>query len=219
MNKVILLGLDGANWHILEQMLSKNIMPNLQKIIKSGTQGNLESYFPYTSRTSWLSMFTGCNPGKHGIPHHIVGGRPEINTLWELLSISDIPSLVVNNLMIYPPQKIKGVMVTGGFSTPPNSKNYVYPSEIYDEIHNFLPDYIPSLDNNYVEKIKQGDFESAFSELLSYSKKVYELTFHLSQKHDWQLLCSFQDTTDNLHHFFGINQNILKNIMVGLIFN
>jgi len=38
-NKAILLGLDGANWQILDQMLEKEIMPNLQKIIKSGSKG------------------------------------------------------------------------------------------------------------------------------------------------------------------------------------
>ena len=52
MNKLILLGLDGATWNQFNKFLKSNSMPTLSKIISKGIHAELESTFPFTSRTS-----------------------------------------------------------------------------------------------------------------------------------------------------------------------
>ena len=73
-NKIVILGLDGATWTKLDEYEKKGIMPNFSSIIKKGTKAVLNSNFPFTSGTAWTTILTGVNPGKHGIPHYSIGG-------------------------------------------------------------------------------------------------------------------------------------------------
>ena len=116
--KVIFVGLDGATWNQFDKFLQNNTMPNLKNILKSGTKGSLKSYFPFTSTSSWLSILTGANPGKHGVPHLGTKERKEIPILWEILSKQNIKNLIVNDLSTYPPLKINGIMISADFSDP-----------------------------------------------------------------------------------------------------
>jgi len=200
--KLIFLGLDGATWIQFDKFITSGKMPNLKSIINEGTKGILLSTFPFTSRTSWLNMLSGTNPGKHGVPHHIVGGKHEIPLLHNLLSKNNIQSIIVNNLVIFPPEKIKGIMITGGFSTPPSSKNYVFPRILYDEINSTVNGYIPALDPSIITKIEQGEIEDAFQQLDEYGKKIVKTSLHLAKKYDWQFLLTILENTDYLHHFF-----------------
>jgi len=180
--KLIFLGLDGATWTQFDKFLASGKMPNLKNIIDEGTKGTLLSTFPFTSRTSWLSMLSGSNPGKHGIPHHIVGGKHEIPLLPNIISKNNIKSIIVNYLVTFPPEKINGIMVTGGLSTPPSSKNYVYPDMLFEEINHAVDGYIPALDPSIITKIEQGKLEEAFKQLEDYGKKVVKCSFYLAKK-------------------------------------
>ncbi len=214
--KLIFLGLDGATWTQFDKFLASGKMPNLKNIIDEGTKGTLLSTFPFTSRTSWLSMLSGSNPGKHGIPHHIVGGKHEIPLLPNIISKNNIKSIIVNYLVTFPPEKINGIMVTGGLSTPPSSKNYVYPDMLFEEINHAVDGYIPALDPSIITKIEQGKLEEAFKQLDDYGKKVVKCSFYLAKKYDWQFLLTILENTDYLHHFFWDKPQYLEKFYVWL---
>jgi predicted AlkP superfamily phosphohydrolase/phosphomutase len=201
MNKLIFLGLDGATWNQFDKFLSSKSMPNLSKLLSEGTKGQLLSTFPFTSRTSWISMLTGVNPGKHGIPHHIVGGQQELPSIWELLA-KEKKVIVVNDIVTFPPIEINGIMITGGFSTPPNSRNFVYPKSILTELDSITGGYIPSLDSSFMKLIKNNQHEEAFLQLQEYGEKFVKTSFYLSKKYPWEVLSTTLENSDYIHHFF-----------------
>src|SRR5208337_3671270 len=67
LNKLILLGIDGATWKILAPLISAGRLPNFRRLIADGSSRILQSTVPAESPPAWTSMFTGVNPGKHGI--------------------------------------------------------------------------------------------------------------------------------------------------------
>ena len=63
--KVLVVGWDGADWDRIEPIIED--MPNLKALMENGMYGNLTSIFPTISPAAWSSIYTGKNPGEHGI--------------------------------------------------------------------------------------------------------------------------------------------------------
>ena len=209
-NKIIILGLDGATWTKLEEYMNNGIMPKFQSIIKNGTKSTFNSNFPFTSGTAWTSIFTGVNPGKHGIPHYSIEGKREIPLIWEILSEQGFTSLVMNDLITYPPLKIKGMMISGGFSTPSQSKNFTYPSKISDEIFEFMKEYTPSLDHKIIKKAQEEKLNEFYKDVKEFGDKIVETGLHLATKHNWDIFCTTIENPDYIHHFYWDNTEFLK---------
>ena len=64
---VALIGLDGADWEIIDPMIEKGELPNLAALKKRGAWGNMKSMKPMLSPLLWTSVATGKSPSEHGI--------------------------------------------------------------------------------------------------------------------------------------------------------
>src|SRR5215210_7696846 len=67
MSKVLMLGLDGATFRVLDPAFEAGHMPRLKKLLEEGVSGTLTSTIPPYTPPGWTSIFTGVNPGRHGI--------------------------------------------------------------------------------------------------------------------------------------------------------
>src|SRR5579863_2438446 len=61
------LGLDGACVADIRSVQERVELPNFAKIIDKGSMSPLTSVYPYVTAPGWTSMFSGVNPGKHGV--------------------------------------------------------------------------------------------------------------------------------------------------------
>ncbi len=209
-NKVVLLGLDGGTWTHLDKFMSEKIMPNLTSMMNDGVRGILESGIPYTSKASWLSILTGTNPGKHGIPHHIVGKKPEVPLIWQILSENNIRQIIVNDLVTFPPLQVNGIMISGGFSTPSKSKVFTYPSSILEEIDNAVNGYIPFLSTDAFQKVQTGHFDEFYKILQEWGNKILKTSIYLSKKYEWQFFATIFENPDFMNHFFWNKPEFMK---------
>ena len=94
--KVMVLGLDGATWDVLEPLIQDGLLPNLARLRERGCSGTLQSVFPPLSPVAWTGVMTGKNSGKHGIyeflehGHNPLSGRVnssrtiQADLLWEI---------------------------------------------------------------------------------------------------------------------------------------
>jgi tetratricopeptide (TPR) repeat protein len=64
---VIFIGLDGADWNLLDGYMASGAMPNLKKLVDGGTRGPLETEAPPLSPIVWTTMMTGASPLQHQI--------------------------------------------------------------------------------------------------------------------------------------------------------
>jgi tetratricopeptide (TPR) repeat protein len=64
---VIFVGLDGADWQLLDDYMRNGSMPNLNRLVANGAGGVLETDYPPLSPLVWTTMMTGTGPLDHGI--------------------------------------------------------------------------------------------------------------------------------------------------------
>jgi predicted AlkP superfamily phosphohydrolase/phosphomutase len=144
MTETIVLGLDGANWDLLEPWLESGDLPNIQALREAGTWSDMESCPPPVTCPNWRCYSTGKNPGKLGVFwwEKIDTEERTLTTptsrsfkssnYWDYLNDAGKTVGIMNLPMSYPPFEVDGWMVAGG----PGSEqdDYTYPSTLEAEL-------------------------------------------------------------------------------------
>jgi len=121
--RVLLVGIDGASPRVVDALLKSGRLPNLARIAEAGVHGPLRSSFPLLSPRVWTTIATGKEPEQHGIHSWV---RPigkdrtrlyysydrKAHALWNIVSNSGRSVGVINWLVTYPPEIVRGVMVS-----------------------------------------------------------------------------------------------------------
>jgi len=119
----VLVGIDAACHGVLDPLVEAGAVPNIAEVLADGASGPLESQIPPWTASAWPSLYTGTNPGKHGVFDFLafdgydwdvvnathVDERP----LWRYLDRHDRTSVVVNAPVTHPPDEFDGAMVPG----------------------------------------------------------------------------------------------------------
>jgi len=139
MNKVIVIGLDGFEPKIAEALLARGELPNLLRLREQGGYSRLKTTTSAQTPVAWSTFSTGTNPGGHGIfdfltrdpntylPIMALSRYEQKNAFvlpkvvnmrrgtpfWDLLSARDIESTIIRIPCAYPPDKVKGRMLSG----------------------------------------------------------------------------------------------------------
>ena len=128
--RLIVLGWDSATFDVVEPLLEAGRLPALRGLIERGTRAPLRSTWPPMTDCAWTSVFTGRNPGAHGIfgswyrapgayaCRYFSSRDRRVPALWEMTR--GVRHLVWNVPMAFPPQDIEGVMVAG-YGAPPGA--------------------------------------------------------------------------------------------------
>ncbi|MBU0532275.1 alkaline phosphatase family protein [Candidatus Micrarchaeota archaeon] len=203
--RVVIIGIDGGNWNILYNILSK--LPTLKHITENGCCGTLFSTFPYVTAPAWTSAFTGMNPGKHGIfdffkyPNYsrklVTSSDIKSSLVWETLSNMNKKSIVIGVPLTYPVTEINGLMVSG-FGAPGTHVDFVYPYNLKDEILNFFPNYRISPNHVY-----ENGKDIYLKELIEIANQKSEITKLFVNKYpDWDLLITVFSCSDWVQHWY-----------------
>ena len=144
-NKLLVIGMDGAPFELIERWGQMGELPNLAKLIDRGSFGILRSTMPVHSPTAWSSFLTGLNPGQHGVFDFVRREKDSYElkvvradqiagaSLWRLLSEHGRKVGVMNVPMTYPPETVNGFLLSG-LGTP-DYTGYSYPPELSDELN------------------------------------------------------------------------------------
>ncbi|OVE86001.1 alkaline phosphatase family protein [Natronolimnobius baerhuensis] len=121
--QLLVIGLDAGCRPVLESLFDAGKAPTLESLFEMGASGPLESQIPPWTASAWPSMYTGKNPGKHGVFDFLsfdgydwdvvnsthVRERP----VWELLSEHGLTSVVVNLPVTHPASEFDGALIPG----------------------------------------------------------------------------------------------------------
>lgn len=207
--KVVVVGLDGATFDIINPMIEKGKLPNLAKMMESGVYGELTSTIPPNSSVAWSSFMTGKNPGKHGVYYFLekkIGSyeRPAISsrsiksrTLWRILSDHDKNVCIVNVPVTYPPEEVNGYLISG-LLAPDKKSNFTYPPSLHMELLKELGDY--PLDHEPEQIWSKGDEIGAYQHAIYATKKVMDATEYLMKRIDWDFFMTVFTITDRFQH-------------------
>jgi len=216
--KTILIGLDGCDFRILKPLINNGYLPTFSELLENGCHGTLISTLPPNTLPAWTSIFTGVNPGKHGITDFNIreGGEFKIvnssyrmvDTIWTILNRFNLQQIVINEPVTYPPEKINGIMLTG-FSTPFQNKNFAHPPTIKDEIDKICHGYETDLPFGF-EKTIATDKTKGFELINEFANKTFKATKYLETNYNWNLLSVIFTSTDRLQHFYFSDSRYIR---------
>jgi tetratricopeptide (TPR) repeat protein/predicted AlkP superfamily pyrophosphatase or phosphodiesterase len=124
LGRILLVGLDGADWNIIDPLLARGRMPRLERLVRGGVRGRIRTIAPMLSPVLWTSIATGVVPGRHGILDFVTTtGRPgervpvsssqrQVKAFWNMLSESGLSVGVAGWWATWPAEAIDGFMVS-----------------------------------------------------------------------------------------------------------
>ncbi len=151
-DRLLVLGLDGATWSVLDPMRHRGLMPNLEALLSGAAHGTLRSIIPPVTTAAWTTMMTGCGPARHGVFDHryydAAEGRMKVNhsgrirvpTVWHLLSDAGRSIVSLNLPGLYPPIKVNGIVISG-MDAPHLQAALSAAPEFASRLSNEAPDY------------------------------------------------------------------------------
>jgi predicted AlkP superfamily phosphohydrolase/phosphomutase len=144
MKKTIVIGLDGANWELLDHWIRDGDLPHIQYLMENGSWGDSESQLPTVTCPNWKCYSTGKNPAKLGVfwwqrvdkkNKKLIGFDSRSFKSLEIFDYINKAGLkvgVVNMPTTYPPKKLDGFMITA----PPDSAStgYTFPDALEENL-------------------------------------------------------------------------------------
>jgi predicted AlkP superfamily phosphohydrolase/phosphomutase len=138
MNKVIIIGLDGADFEYIDPLLEKGKVPNIRRLIAGGFSAEFDSSAVPCTSQAWPSILTGADPGRHGVYDRelllpecdkVVAPLKGLRTncFWHYLSEKGVRSLIINVPMVYPVAGCEKAKVISGFDAPLTGDRFCYP--------------------------------------------------------------------------------------------
>ena len=156
--RVVLVGIDGGSWNVIDPLLAAGELPNLAAIAASGVTAELTTVEPVISPVVWTSLATGVAPERHGIRHFLATRVDlEVPTIFERLAAQGHRVGLYDWLVMWPPPVLERGFVVPGWLRRDAS---VTPADLWSPIG-----WSPWM-NSYVDlRTREAYLENARSEL------------------------------------------------------
>lgn len=208
--KIVVIGLDGATWDLLEPLARQGELPRFREWMDRGCRGRLRSTVPALTPPGWTSAFTGVNPGKHNIYDFFALDRSRMKlrlatssdrkypAFWEIASSEGVRVGLFNVPCSYPADSVNGFMVTG-MATPEGSRGFGYPAEVERTIREGFPGYKFGAGAALLETGRKKEF---LRDIYRVTETQERAALRLIGEYNPDLLLFVYDETDRVMHFF-----------------
>ncbi len=222
--KVLIVGVDGVPYSLLNNYIKKDVMPNLKKILSQGFRlHQTNASVPDVSSVSWTSFNTGVNPGEHGI-YGFTDLKPDSYSLcfpnlgdvkappfWDILGkrsqktstlsqayhsriVHPCRSIIFNVPHTYPASPMNGILISGFVAI--DLKKATFPESVYPYLRSI--NYLIDVEAEKAREDK-GKFMESLFECFEIRKKAIS---HFFADESWDLFFACITESDRLHHFF-----------------
>ena len=146
--KLIIIGVDGADWVNLRPLAEAGELPNFARLLKDGATGPLRTIEPMLSPLLWTTIATGKYPEDHGILNFTVVDENtgtkvpitrhyrKVDAFWNMLGDYGRSVAIVGWLATHPAETVNGVMVTdkaGYLAFAPHDRDTESAGTVYPE--------------------------------------------------------------------------------------
>lgn len=201
--RAVIIGIDGADWRIIEPLIEAGEMPHLARLRERAAWGTIETLHDVPlSPVIWTSVATGKTADEHGIAWFMVdqpdGGRAPVRStnrtakaLWNILAEHERTPGVVGWWATYPAEDVgDGVIVSdalgfhgfGSTARRDDDAGRTYPASLARQVTGLIPP----------EQQISADFARRFLHVSpeAYRKRMYTPARHASH-----------DVSDPIHLF------------------
>ncbi|MFQ6083220.1 MAG: alkaline phosphatase family protein [Candidatus Aminicenantia bacterium] len=203
-SKLFLIGLDAADWKILNPLIRKNKLPNINRIIQKGAYGYLDCYGKRLSPAIWTTIITGATVNDHGIEGFVFHQKGKTEpvlfkslhrrkpALWNILSSFPKKVGVLNWIISYPAEEVNGYIVS--MLTDKKNKGIIYPEQLHSRVSQLI--------GNSVDRENENKEEKWLREINNEIESLDKLTKYLLDNYDHDLFIFYTHVTDGVMHKF-----------------
>jgi predicted AlkP superfamily phosphohydrolase/phosphomutase len=208
----MIIGIDGATFKVIDYLTHRGRLSNLKKMMEEGIKASLISTIQPLSHTAWVSLYTGKNPGKHGICDAVRRrkdsyGLQPINAnlvrhepLWSVLSRHGKRVCVYNVPITYPPRPVNGIMISG-MDTPSIENTFTHPESLREELLREFPHYTIDLPlDAFISARHPRPLRYQIDKIYETLETQIKIIDYLASKEDWDLFFGIITVTDRLQH-------------------
>jgi tetratricopeptide (TPR) repeat protein len=140
---VIFVGIDGADWELLDDYMAAGTMPNLAALAREGRTAALKTIQPPLSPLVWTTMMTGASPLEHGILDFtrrnpatgalepIPSSERKVPAIWNMAADGDKSVAIFGLWATWPAEPVKGLLVADRFSSFTSRDHEPPPGTVY----------------------------------------------------------------------------------------
>ncbi|MDE1855904.1 MAG: alkaline phosphatase family protein [Candidatus Micrarchaeota archaeon] len=204
--KLYLIGVDSAPLWLIEKLQKKHGMHGFEKFAKEGMLRNLESTLPPVTAAAWPSIYTGLEPGEHGVMDFlcidskyskqlIYYDPSKFPPFWDTLAKKGLRSLVITPAMSLQKSPSDNVDIITGWPLQPRYSS----KELEDAAKEFGFKGEPEIGL----ELEKGEMsvEQASKRYLRSIKARSELSKYLIHKNDYDLVFVCFTETDRIQHY------------------
>lgn len=208
--KLIVLGWDSATWDLLFPWVESGRLPNLARLMASGSHGSICSTALPLSPAAWSTIITGQNPAKHGIydwfarksgsydVEYVNTGQIKARPVWQYYNEGGQRIGVFNLPMLYPAVPLDGFMLSGLAAPEASSKEYAFPHDLVAELDAEVGPYWHAETEVYKYGREEAYLQNVL-DLLDYQQRVLD---YLIQHHPCDVYMLVFMQTDHIQHKF-----------------
>ena len=224
--RVIVFGVNGAEWDIMRPLLVRGELPNVQRVINSGVSAKLKTVSAPNCPKVYSVIETSTHPQDDGITGFMVGGITantnmlKTEPLWSILSKRGVTVGMANVPATFPVMPVNGYMVSGMLTRGKNCEDgimcspklteveggdAVYPRTMVPELLKNVGDFnidcarMPSandLKGHEAEVVRQ--WLAKVSDIRAQQTKLFD---YLLQNHPTQFTFMVQSCEDRVGHW------------------
>jgi len=206
--KILMIGLDGATFDVINPLIEEGLMPNLAALIARGASGRMLSTVPPISGPAWLSLATGMKPDSTSIYDFTYrnGAGYELQpisssdfaerSIWDILSRAGKQVGIINYPMLVPPYEVNGFMSAGLWAA--EDREFTYPAGLKDELNSAAGGKY-ELSVNY-HKPCYNDTKLFLDDIERVLTKKLLAVKHLMKEKSWDFFWLVLSETDWLQH-------------------
>jgi len=224
--RVIVVGVNGAEWDIIRPLLVRGEMPNLARVIARGVSGKLRTVSAPNCPKVYSVLETSTPPEENGITGFVVQGTTASTAmlkrqpLWSLLSENGVTVGMANVPATFPAVPVNGYMISGmltrgkycqdGLLCSPKLSEVqggdaVYPKRLEAELQANVGDFLIDCARMPSMKDLLGQEEKAVSEWLAQVSRTREqqaqLFDYLLTTHKTDFTFLVQSCEDRVGHW------------------
>lgn len=212
--RAAVIGLDGAAWQLIDDMLDNGVMPRLKAIKEAGASGILTSTVPTYTPPAWTSAATGVNPGRHGVYGFIEGhaqyerqelmhaGKVKSATVWEMANAQGLKAGIFHLPLTFPARDLDGWMVSGmmtpGYGERP-PEGFTAPKSLESQIQSWAPNYAIDVSANWEKDYKDAALCQRIEASLQQRVAVLR---NLLEEHPVDVIFSVLESPDRMQHVY-----------------
>lgn len=200
--KVVVIGLDGSSWDLVNLMLAQGRLPNLKRMQSGGMSSTMLSTHPAHSAPAWTSFATGVYPTEHGCLDFLVvrddltdvdlidSTKIKTETIYETMVRHGRKPILINLPNTFPPKLDNEITIT---SLMTRGDHYIYPESLKDKYpslrqYRLSPNATLRSTNNftpYVEDLCALEQDRIAGAKDLFSHEPWDFFFFLSSGTDW----------------------------------